>query len=93
VQGMKMLVAGRGDLFVCNREVGLHILKKQFSEASHIIVHPVPIRKGASHLIVSRQISRGAYLIEKFNEGLRWLKESGRYQQIMTDYFVEKSGL
>ncbi len=93
VQGMRMLVAGRVDLFVCNKEVGLHILENWFPDATHVVVHPHPIRKGASHLIISRRIPSGLELVEKFNNGLRWLKESGRYQQIMTDYFEDKSGM
>lgn len=93
VQGMRMLVAGRVDLFVCNREVGLHILKNRFPDATHVVVHPRPIRKGASHLIISRRIPSGLELMKKFNNGLHWLKESGRYQQILTEYFEEKSGL
>lgn len=84
--GMRMLVADRVDLFVCNFDVGLHILNRDHPEVSRITWHPVPIMTGESHLIISKKSPRGREMVEKFNLGLRKLKESGRYDRIFEEF-------
>ena len=87
VSGMRKLAAGRVDVYACNLDVGLHVLKHQVAarEASLITYHPRPIFEETNHLILSRRFSNAQALMDRFNEGLRRLRESGRHDFILTD--------
>jgi len=88
--GMKKLVAGRVDVYVCNVGVGLHVLRKQMpkEDAALITYHVRPFLVENNHLIISRHAKDGQDIIDKFNLGLRQLKDSGRYDQIFDEFFL-----
>lgn len=79
--GMRKLAANRVDLYACNLEVGLYVLKNHIppEESALITYHPRPIFEESNHLIISRRVVGAEEIILKFNEGLRQLKESGQY--------------
>ena len=83
--GMKMLVAGRIDVYACNLAVGLYEIKHSLSErvARSITYHPRPIFKETNHLILSLRVKGVHELMDRFNRGLRRLKESQRYNEIV----------
>jgi len=83
---MKMLLAGRVDVFVCNKTVGLILLRSEFPDVTEVVYHPEPAWRGSSHLMVSKALVNGPELIRRFNEGLALLRESGRYDEIIETY-------
>ena len=87
VAGMKMLIAGRVDIYACNKAVGLFILGNRIDKgASDVTYHPRPIFTETNHLIISRRLPFAEALMERFNSGLRMLRQSGRYERIRRDY-------
>lgn len=85
--GMRKLAAGRVDLYACNLEVGLFVLKHQVppEEAALIRYHPRPIFEETNHLIISRRLPNANEIIARFNNGLRKMKESGQYVRSFYD--------
>ncbi|WLQ16284.1 transporter substrate-binding domain-containing protein [Hahella aquimaris] len=83
---MRKLAAGRIQLFVVNREVGMQIAKSEFSQqdAASFTYHPTPVAVDTQHLLISKNIDpiRAEFLVDSFNRGLRKLRESGRYEQL-----------
>ncbi|MBU6955580.1 ABC transporter substrate-binding protein [Hahella sp. HN01] len=83
---MRKLAAGRIQLFVVNREVGLQIARSEMpaQDAANITYHPKPISVDAQHLLISKNIDpvRAQFLLDSFNRGLRKLRESGRYEAL-----------
>jgi polar amino acid transport system substrate-binding protein len=85
--GMKMLIAGRVDVYACNKAVGLFILINRIqADADLVVYNPRPIFTETNHLILSRRLPYAEALMDRFNRGLRKLRESGRYDQIRRDY-------
>ena len=85
--GMRKLAAGRVDVYACNLDVGLHVLKHYVSagEAEQITYHPRPIFEETNHLIISRRLLDAEAIIARFNEGLHRLRVSGRHSAILND--------
>ncbi|BDQ34872.1 substrate-binding periplasmic protein [Pseudodesulfovibrio portus] len=83
--GMRKLAAGRVDIYACNLDVGLHVLKHQLrtGEAALITYHPRSIFEETNHLIISRRLRDAEAVMARFNAGLRRLKESGRYGVVL----------
>ncbi|MCJ2164408.1 MULTISPECIES: transporter substrate-binding domain-containing protein [unclassified Pseudodesulfovibrio] len=83
--GMKMLAAGRIDVYACNLAVGLYEIKHSLSEkaARSITYHPRPIFKETNHLVLSLRVKDVQKLMDRFNRGLRRLKESPRYNEMV----------
>jgi polar amino acid transport system substrate-binding protein len=85
--GMKMLIAGRVDVYACNKAVGLFILVNRIqADADQVVYNPRPIFTETNHLILSRRLPYAEALMARFNEGLRKLRQSGRYDLIIRDY-------
>ena len=74
-------------LFPCDIEVGYEILRQEYGAAAIELFthHPLPVKSAPHHLLLSKRDSRNKELIRKFNNGLKSLKDSGRYDQ----YFSE----
>jgi polar amino acid transport system substrate-binding protein len=85
---LRKLLAGRIDAFPSSQDVGMYLLRTRFTpeEAARITVF-----KGAAysstryHLILPRSLADSPAYLERFNRGLRRLKESGRYAKYMAD--------
>ena len=84
-QNLKKLVLGRIELFPQVLEVGYDQIRTHLSpeEAKLITHHPKPYRHTTYHLMLSKSKVDNARLISLFNAGLRELKESGQYAQII----------
>jgi len=84
---LRKLVAGRVDVVPASLDVGRYILRTKFKpeEAAGITVAPGRYNTTHYRLIMRRADAENAGYIERFNRGLRKLKESGRYDQYMAD--------
>jgi polar amino acid transport system substrate-binding protein len=88
VAGMKMLIAGRVDVYACNKAVGLFILANRIGggDADQVAYDPRPIFTETNHLLLSRRLPYAEALMERFDAGLRELRRSGRYDRIRQEY-------
>jgi len=96
---MIKLAAGRIDIFPCSRAVGYYLLRTKMlpGTGDSITNHPKPIEEGAVYMIISKKIHNGREILSKFNEGLKELKDSGLYDQYLTeslrgDYLPQNDG-
>ena len=82
---LRRLLAKRITIFPLSLDVGLTMLNTLFTpeERAEIRWHPRPLRRTAYHLILSRKHPDAPKWIEAFNRGLKILKESGEYEQIL----------
>lgn len=85
---LQKLVRGRIDVFPCSRKVGRYLLQTKFRPegAAKVGVHPHPLMTNSLHLLIPRTHHRGRELINKFNQGLARLRESGLYER-----YIEQS--
>jgi polar amino acid transport system substrate-binding protein len=75
------------DVYACNKAVGLFILVNRIqADADQVVYNPRPIFTETNHLILSRRLPYAEALMARFNEGLRKLRQSGRYDLIIRDY-------
>ncbi len=63
------------------------MLQQHFSaaERTQLSFHPRPLRSDTLHLLLSRAVPGNAELIERFNHGLRQLRESGTIAQYLLE--------
>jgi polar amino acid transport system substrate-binding protein len=85
--GLKNLLKGRIDVFPGELMVTYAQIRDTFSEeeAALFTHHSKRIVKRPQHLLLSRKVAGNEEMRDRFNEGLRQLKESGRYDQIFAD--------
>ncbi|TWI65065.1 polar amino acid transport system substrate-binding protein [Desulfobotulus alkaliphilus] len=85
VQNFRKLLVERIQVFPMNTLAGYGILQTDFSEqdAARITHHPRPLRAEALHLLLSKKNPENAAVMERFNRGLKELKKSGRYDEIL----------
>ncbi len=55
------------------------------SDASALGGAAKAVHENPMYLLLSRNVEESEAMLERFNEGLRRLKESGRYDQIIAD--------
>ncbi|MCB9482240.1 MAG: transporter substrate-binding domain-containing protein [Desulfobacteraceae bacterium] len=86
VNNFKKMLIGRIDCLICGEDVADEILEKQLTpeEKAKIIKSPEPIRIVTYHLLLNRIKPENKVLIDKFDEGLKKLKESGVYQDLLS---------
>lgn len=91
-QNLKKLMTDRIDIFPAVKTVTMKILHDKFTteDIALLTTHPVPWAKQELHVIFSKNIHRTEHLHQAFERGLKTLKESGRYEQMMQDYFSGK---
>ena len=79
------LLKGYIQIFQIDQTMGYYLLHRYFKpkEIRQITHHPKPIIKDHYHLIISKSIKKGKRLINIFNRGLKKLKESGKYDQLV----------
>ncbi|UPW17477.1 transporter substrate-binding domain-containing protein [Agarivorans sp. TSD2052] len=83
---LKKMLINRIRLFPSDVHVGHQLIKQHFSaeQAALFTHHPKPIQQTYTHVIFSKhQPSRSEQLLAAFNRGLKKLKESGAYQDII----------
>lgn len=78
----KKLASGRLDAVAEDREVGWELANK-IGIADKVKTHPKPLKSRSYHLIMSKRFANGKTYLEAFNRGLKKLKDSGRFDQMM----------
>lgn len=83
----RKLVLGHIKLFPIDIEVGYKILQKSFKpeEAQLISHHPKPSIAQPLHLLFSKKVERNQKMQALFNEGLKQLRQIGKYQQYLEE--------
>ena len=59
-------------------------------EAALFMHHPKAIHEKPVYLLLSKKVAESEAMLERFNDGLRQLKASGRYDQIIADALAGK---
>jgi len=88
----KKLLAGKIQIFPNEPAVGKAQIKNYLSpdEAELLTHNPKKFGISTLHLIISKDHKRNKYFIDKLNAGLKKLKASGRYQQMLNDLAAGK---
>lgn len=86
-ENFQRLLEGQIHIFPCDVEVGYELIWKHFTpnEVQRFTHHPLPVRAAPHHLLLSKRIERNKRLMVLFNKGLRQIKESGQYDQFITE--------
>ena len=89
---LRKLLKGRIDVFPGAVLVTYTQIRNTFGEedAARFEHHPKLIRSTALHLILAKANPDNERFVELFNRGLRLLKESGRYDEIVADGIAGK---
>jgi polar amino acid transport system substrate-binding protein len=84
---LKKLLKGRIDVFIGNIAVTYAQIREIFTkeQATQFTHHDKPVSIEPLHLLLSKKAPTSEQVLARFNEGLRRLKESGRYDQIIAD--------
>jgi len=87
INNFKKLLAGRIDVFPMDIDVGLYIVNKYFRNDSKFIrTHLKILDKRPQYLLLSKRNPNNAIFIERFNRGLKKLKENGKEEKILKIY-------
>ncbi len=84
----KMMLADRIDVYETSKVVGYAMINKLFSpeEAKLFTNHPKAVEENVFYILFSRKTPDGKYFADKFDSGLKKLKESGVYDIILDEY-------
>lgn len=84
-QNFGKLLLKRIDLFGLDKLVGYDILNKYFTaeQRAQITYEPNPGELTKYYLMLSRAKAQNQQIIRAFNRGLKYLRDSGRYEEIM----------
>lgn len=83
-QGMRKLVAGRFDAFVCDRVIGLGLVRG-LALQEQVQVLPLVVSSVNMHVAFART-PENAEFAKRFDVALRKLKKSGEWQRILDGY-------
>lgn len=84
VVNFKKLIAGRVEMIVCDKLVGLSIIHDSFAGHKDDIVFLEPsLQSQALHLMLSRKIPEGQKIVDDFNAGLSQMRHDGTISQII----------
>lgn len=83
----RKLLAGRIDIFPNDPIVGYSQIRNNFppEKAELFTHHPKELQSTTLNLIISKQCKNGKFFLDKFNSGLKKLKDSGRFDQMLKD--------
>lgn len=83
-QNFQRLLHGRMDIFPNNPVVGYAQLRKSFTpeQQERITHHPKALVTNSLNLLISKKCKNGRLFFEKFNAGLKKLKNNGRIIQM-----------
>jgi polar amino acid transport system substrate-binding protein len=81
--GFRKLLGARFPVFISDLNAGKAILRTHFTvdEEQRVTFHSRPIKITSYHLILPKKLARSTALLERFNRGLKRLRESGKYAQ------------
>ena len=90
--GLTNLLKARIDAFPGELMVTYAQIRDTFSEEQTALFthHPKRIAQKPLYLLLSKKVPGNVQIRDRFNEGLKQLKESGRYDQIFADAFAGK---
>lgn len=88
-----MLLLNRVQAVASDAEVGYVLINKLFgTDKARLFTHSDHLIQNAKyHLVLSKNLKNGALLMKKFNLGLSSLKKSGRYAQIVKDFYQNRA--
>jgi polar amino acid transport system substrate-binding protein len=83
----EMLLAGRIDAFAVERNVGHYLINKLFTEEDQALLmdSSTSFSDFDTYLLLSRAIPQNKERMELFDLGMKQLRESGRYAEIMQE--------
>jgi polar amino acid transport system substrate-binding protein len=86
----KKMLAGRIDVYQTSKVVGYSMINKMFTpdEAKLFTNHATPVEQAEYFILFSKKTPNGKALADKFDSGLKKLKDSGAYKKILADYGV-----
>lgn len=92
-QSFNMLLLNRVQAVASDAEVGYVLINKLFgADKAKLFTHSDHLIQHAKyHLVLSKNLKNSALLIKKFNLGLSTLKKSGRYAQIIKEFYQNKT--
>jgi polar amino acid transport system substrate-binding protein len=84
--GFRKLLGKRFPVFISDLAAGQAVLNQHFTDAEvqRVTFHPRPLKITSYHLILPKKLARSPQLLERFNRGLKRLRDSGRYQELLT---------
>jgi len=90
VQGLKMLLKERFNVLAINKHSGYYLLNKDFPGNKNQLIthHPkslTPEEERPIYLLFSKKIKNSKASLQRFNKGLKHLKESGKYNEYFDD--------
>ena len=90
--GLKKLLKRRIKLFPGELMVTYDLIRTSFSpeQAASLIHHPKLVNEQPQYLLLSKKIAGSKAMLDLFNEGLKQLKASGKYEQIIADALAGK---
>ena len=83
----KKILAGRIDVYQTSKIVGYATINRLFTpeDAKLFTNHPKPAVENEFYILFSQKTPNGQSLADKFDSGLKKLKESGSYDQIIAN--------
>ena len=86
-QNFRRLLRGRIDLFPINVVTGLELLRTKFAPnvIHQVAYHSRPLSSRPGFLLFPKNSKRSLVLMEKFNAGLKSLREDGTYDKMFDD--------
>jgi polar amino acid transport system substrate-binding protein len=86
----KKMLAGRIDVYQTSKVVGYSSIAKLFTpqEAKLFTNHPKPVEQAEYFLLFSKKLPNSQAMADKFDSGMKKLKDSGAYKKILAEYGV-----
>jgi len=88
LKNLKKLQKGRIEIIPVGLDVGLAILKDNYSwdEREKFTFNPISFEDAPMYLLLSKKDPNNKILMEKFNAGLKKLKDTSKYKEIIDEF-------
>ncbi len=88
----RKLLGNRIHIFPNDSIVGYSQIRNNFppERAALFTHHPKELQSTTLNLIISKQVKNGRLLLDKFNSGLKRMRESGRFDRMLEDVMTGK---
>lgn len=89
-QSFNMLRTGRVRAVPSDLDVGYVLLRKLYGKDAQLFTHnPLPIQISEYHVVISKKVKDPQKIVDTFNEGLKQLRRSGRYREIIKSWYAK----